>query len=251
MRALGIDLASEPRRTGFAVVRWTGSSAVVEDVDVGADDEKLLAIHARVDATGIDAPFGWSRDFVELVSVHRRGGGAAAPSWHTEYRDRLRFRVTDRVVRQHLGRWPLSGSSDLLAVPLFRCLGLLARMDVRDRSGDGRVFETYPAVALRLWGLNGRGYKGSKKRARLKSLVGALRGRTPWLKLTRAQVTRLETCDDAFDALVAALVARVAWLDGRGGRRLTLRPDASQREAGRDEGWIVLPTPDSLEHLKP
>lgn len=251
MRALGIDLASDPKRTGFAVVRWTDSSAVVEDVDVGADDEKLLALHARVDATGIDAPFGWPRGFVEFVSAHRRGGGAAPPSWHTEHRDRLRFRVTDRVVRLHLGRWPLSGSSDLLAVPLFRCLGLLARMGVKDRSGDGRVFETYPAAALRIWGLSGRGYKGPKKQAQLKCLVSALRSRTPWLSLTRAQATRLETCDDAFDALVAALVARAAWLDGRGDRRLTFRPDESQREVGRDEGWIVLPTPDSLELLNP
>lgn len=249
MRTLGIDLASDPKKTGFAVVRWTEPQAVVEVVDVGADDEKLLALHARADATGIDAPFGWPRDFVELVSDQRRGGGAAPPSWDPEHRDRLRFRLTDRVVRQHLGRWPLSGSSDLIAVPLFRCLGLLARMGVEDRSGDGRVFETYPAVALEIWGLNGRGYKGSKKRDQLESLVGALRKRAPWLRLTSGQADRLQTRDDAFDALVAALVARTAWLDGQSDRRFTLRPDESQRAAGHDEGWIVLPTPDSLEHL--
>lgn len=140
---------------------WADRHAVVEELWVGADDEALIDAHSRADATGIDAPFGWPVPFEEMVSgeAPRRAG-----PWSRERRDELRFRVTDFRVRELTGRWPLSVSSDLIAVPSMRCAGLLERMGVSDRSGDGKVYETYPAAALRRWGLPSTGYKGSEGR---------------------------------------------------------------------------------------
>lgn len=249
MKTLGIDLASDPQKTGVALVEWWPGRAAVALAEVGADDERLRALHAAADATGIDAPFGWPADFVAFVERHGTPAGAGAAAWTTGHRDRLRFRETDRAVRRVTGRWPLSVSSDLIAVPTFRCLGLLAAIGVLDRGGDGRVFETYPAVALARWGLTSLGYKGPAKRARLSALVDGLRAAAPWLVIPPAIEARLRVSDDAFDAVVAALVARAARLahDGRPG--LVEAPTAAQRARAQSEGWIVLPTADGLARL--
>jgi hypothetical protein len=49
--------------------------------------------------------------------------------------------------------------------------------------------------------------------------------------------------DHVFDALVASLVARAAALG------LTLRPTAGELPAARVEGWIALPSSESLKVL--
>ncbi len=48
---------------------------------------------------------------------------------------------------------------------------------------------------------------------------------------------------DAFDALVASLVARAAY------RGLTLKPTPDELTDARAEGWIALPNEGSLESL--
>lgn len=245
LRALGVDLASDPARTGLAVVRFTAAAATVETLALGADDETILAHHAACDATGIDAPFGWPLAFADFVATHARPATPPADpgAWTTAHRTALRFRRTDHVARAITGRWPLSASSDLVAVPTFRCLGLLARMGVSDRAGDGRVFETYPALALRRWDLTAVGYKGRDRQSRLSALVDALVARAPWLHLDPIADRLVRTVDDAFDALIAALIARAAYLG------LMTPPDPTDRAAAAAEGWIVIPHPDALGHL--
>jgi hypothetical protein len=79
---------------------------------------------------GIDAPFGWPAAFVAMMARHHGALGDAAggsvvgvPEWSPAQRDQLRFRRTDVVVRGALGRWPLSVSSDLIAIVAMRCAG--------------------------------------------------------------------------------------------------------------------------------
>ena len=245
MRVLGVDLASDPARTGLAVVRFTTTEATVETLVLGADDDAILAHHAHCDATGIDAPFGWPLAFADFVAAHARPTTPPADPgpWTTPHRTALRFRRTDHVARAITGRWPLSASSDLVAVPTFRCLGLLARMGVTDRAGDGRVFETYPALALRRWDLTAIGYKGRDRQSRLSALVDALLARAPWLHLDPIADRLVRTVDDTFDALIAALIAAAAH------RGLTTPPDPTDRAAAAAEGWIIIPHPDALDHL--
>ena len=250
MRSLGIDLASNPQKTGFAQVRWKDDGAVLEALGVGADDARLLELHQEAQATGIDCPFGWPRDFVRFVADHARPNEEAPPPWSEERRDRLRYRQTDRVVYDRCRSWPLSVSSDLLAVPMFRCLGLLHRMGVEDRSGDGRVFETYPAAALRSWGLWRKSYKNAPNRATLRLLVDEFRERLPGLEIEQEFLDLLKKKDDAFDALVASVIARIAWMDHQGpSEPLTRRPTTDERQIARDEGWIVLPVAEALDRI--
>ena len=239
MKTLGVDLASQAERTAICVVEWGQCGAALVEVRVGVDDDQLVNAHDQVDVTGIDCPFGWPEPFCALLA----GPEGLAP-WNTDLRDKLRFRRTDFRVRRETGRWPLSVSSDLIAVPAMRCQFLLQRMGVADLSGNGRVFEVYPAGSLAVWGFASQAYKRRAGRSLLRSLLNEVRERLPWLRLGgQEEQGLLEASDDAFDALVAALTARAAWLG------LTVRPSPEEQAIAEREGWIALPLPGSLVQL--
>jgi len=183
-RTLGIDLAAQDADSAYCVIEWDGGHAT-PDVPVmpASDGQPLREMHAA-DWIGVDAPFGWPDDFVAAVSGYHHDG-----SWPDAASSaRLRHRETDRlvhaVVAERTGKslWPLSVSSDRIAVCAWRCARLLARYAREtgaplDRIGDpdaqgaarparaGRLLapsglvEVYPAAALALWGLPYKGYK--------------------------------------------------------------------------------------------
>jgi predicted nuclease with RNAse H fold len=59
MRTAGVDLATQPRKTGLAVVKWSAGRATAELVTVGATDDDIVDVCISTDRVGIDAPFGW------------------------------------------------------------------------------------------------------------------------------------------------------------------------------------------------
>jgi predicted nuclease with RNAse H fold len=249
MRTLGIDLASDPKKTAYCVLEWAGGTAEVRQLCVGeeggplADDECLFELYRHADATGIDCPFGWPTAFVAFLCSTSRPTGELLPAWSDVHRDELRFRATDVRVHKVTGRWPLSVSSGLIGVPAFRCQGLLTRMRVVDRSGDGRVYEVYPAAALERWGFPSTGYKKGKGTLQRKELVRHLQKKARWLHLSDDQRRMVVGSDDALDALIAALNARAARLG------LTLKPEPHEQRDAIREGWIAVPEKDSLENL--
>ena len=247
MRTLGIDLASQPAKTAACVIDWSDEAATVSTPILGLTDPAILELAANCDIIGIDAPFGWPLPFVEFLTNPERADIRSSP-WTAERRDSLRFRLTDSRVRDVLGRWPLSVSSDRIALAAMRCFGLLAALDVRDRSGDGRVFEVYPAGALHVWGFPSSGYKGltaeiRANNAALIRILSTLLQACPWLRLSDEATRLCGRDDDAFDALIASIVARAARIG------LTVRPTAVEAERARLEGWIAIPTPDALKRM--
>lgn len=243
MITLGIDLAAEPRDTGGCAIEWQDDGAAVRWVSTGLHDEDILVRAKEADLVGVDAPFGWPTRFVDAVTAHHAGHRWPVGAWDRESRRRLRLRATDERVHGETGITPLSVSSDAIAIPATRCALLLDRMGVQDRALGARVREVYPAAALLQWGLRHRGYKGRDNARVLGSLLASLRGRAPWLTISASDARLCATCDDAFDALVASLVARAAF------RGLTLVPTAGELAVARVEGWIALPRRGSLEEL--
>jgi predicted nuclease with RNAse H fold len=240
---LGIDLASRPERTAACTIDWTDGRARVVDLACGQDDEALLARIAAADKVGIDAPFGWPEAFVDAVARFHAGG-----PWPAAPVVALRYRETDRVVAARTGRWPLSVSTDLIGVPAFRVARLLTRLaehgEKVDRAGGGRLVETYPAAALRVWGFASTGYKRPAGRPSLGRLLAALRKRTRnWLDVDATARRLCGRSDDALDALVAALIARASALG------LCAPPPAEHAARAALEGWIALPEPDGLQAL--
>jgi len=58
VRTLGVDLASQPKKTAACEIEWGPDSATTSGPMVGMSDGDLLGLVARNDAVGIDAPFG-------------------------------------------------------------------------------------------------------------------------------------------------------------------------------------------------
>lgn len=238
---LGVDLASQATRTAACLVEWGDSPATIEWAEEGLDDDALLRLIRDCDVSAIDCPLGWPDAFVDAVFRHARG-----EPWPQHGLIELRYRHTDRVVAAAVRR-PLSVSSDLIAIPAFRCARLLSALaadgvDV-DRAGTGRVVEAYPAAALVGWGLDPGGYKRPDGRSRREALLDALVGEPPLVESPPRVLHALIGSDHCFDAFVCALVARAATLG------LTAPPPEEAREVASREGWIHLPREGSLRRL--
>jgi len=234
LQTVGVDLASAAGKTSWCRMSWHSQRGSVDALELGADDERLVACAEGADVVGIDAPFGWPSAFVRMLQDAPR-----AMQWPDE-RDTLRFRATDHHVRERTGLWPLSVSSDLIGVVAMRCRGLLARLGAAGHT----CFEVYPAAALQRWGIEPRGYKGAARRAALGERVDALLRAVTWLELTPEHQALVRSCDDAFDALLAALCARAA--------AVGLVDEQDRMPAGAEvarEGWIMLPSRSALARL--
>jgi hypothetical protein len=240
VRTVGVDLAAQAAHTAVATVEWDAGAARLVDVDIPADDDAVLWQAAQADKVGIDCPLGWPEPFVEFLCAHRAVASENVPAWRS-----LAYRRTDEHVRTATGLTPLSVATDRIGLTAMRAARLQGRLakcghDVR-RDGAGLIVEVYPAAGLRLWRLPHNRYKGRANNAALGVLVDALLRAAPWLEPgDHERICRHS--DHAFDALVAALLARAA------ARGSTLEPDDGDRETAATEGWIALPV-GSLEDL--
>lgn len=251
MRVIGIDLAASPASTGVVVMEDTAGGWAVRPIEGEADDDLLVSLAAGADAIGVDAPLGWPDAFVEAVTAHHRGD----PWPGTTDRRPLTHRLTDRLTREAVGRYPLSVSADLLGVVAMRAALLQQRWADEvwsgvpaPRDGSGVVSETYPAAAFAAWSIVCRGYKARNRpeeaRAVRGSVVGELsRSTREWLD-SAAIADAAVASDHLLDTWVCALIA----LAVRAGA--TARPDVAQAEVARREGWIHVPT-GRLDALRP
>jgi len=249
--SLGIDLASQNKNTAACFIEWQADGAFVGCPVPGPAGEGvdwLVELAKQAQWVGIDAPFGWPE-----AAVNALVSWAGGERWPYASKDEMRYRVTDRYVRETTGIPPLSASSDRIAVAAWRCVRLLDALHTGgrpvDRTGGDSIFEAYPGAALTCWGFNRTGYKrgaaaASKQRQRQAriELMTALADRAPWLDLTAATRACWES-DDVFDALVASLVARAAGLG------LTIEPPPGEEPQISREGWIHLPESTALERL--
>ena len=253
-RVVGVDLASVAARTGVVTLVWSGSAfdaTLAEDAsDVGliglVDDETLV---------GVDAPLGWPEEFVRAIGDHARfleWPATTAPEGSPE-REHLRLRRTDRFVRElQLGSTPLSVSSDLIGVVAMRAALLQSAWSIawgqrEPRDGSGRLVETYPAAALRAWGLlaaKGVRYKGggtgdavARQRHERQRIIDEVTSQcAAWLKVAPSLRDAAIRSDHALDALIWALVALATKLDA------TSPPPLADRDVSRREGWIHVPS---------
>lgn len=235
MLTAGVDLAARCAKTGLATVTWETGRARVDTLVVGVDDDQIVEAAEAAHRTGVDVPLGWPDEFITLLEQHRQGDQARfayADDW-----TRLAYRKTDVFVQETFGVRPLSVSTDRLGLTALRASAIQARLRDTglpvDRTGGGKVIEVYPAVALRQWGLAEGSYKGTNRKA-LPALVDRLQAGAPWLELGASEAL-VRSRDDAFDALVAALVARAHALD------MWHRPPEAHAQRASSEGWIVVP----------
>jgi len=242
MITAGVDLSSQTTHTASCVVDWVAGGATVTDLALDVGDDAISTLITEVDKLGIDVPLGWPVAFANAIARHSRQNGWPVDYAHSDT-SAYRYRRTDLWVWKALkASPPLSVSTDRIALPAMRAAALLSRLPERVvLDGSGVVVEVYPAAALREWGLIWRGYKRKEKSDARRALVEHFfRETAPWLAIGKADVDRCLASDDAFDALVAALVARAAAVG-----LVSPIPDEDKRFARR-EGWIAVPTAGSL-----
>lgn len=257
--SLGIDLATTNGATGVCEVDWRSRTSVVS-VGQPSNDElrrRIQTVSTTGGWTAIDAPFGFPAAFSRAVGEWRHEGRVTTAS----DADIIR-RVTDRhvqarqaalpiEVRGRRPMWPLSSVVERITPTTVRTMQLLSSLadgGVVDRIGsETKVVEAYPIAALRLWGVSTADYKTNAKDADL--ILEHVCEQTGITMPVGYTSLRPALKHDAVDALVCALVARVAEVDGRTG------PDpitcGSDMVTIREEGWIHLPPEGhSLQELR-
>jgi hypothetical protein len=245
MITAGVDLSSQDANTAACVIDWSDDSATVSDLTVGVDDSAITHLALTVVKLGIDIPLGWPIAFAEAVRQHSRDRSWPAAYTHSDT-SAMRLRRTDLSVWKNLKTsQPLSVSSNRIALPAMRAAALLSRLpDPVALDGSGVVVEVYPAAALRRWGLPYRKYKRKENAEARRELVALFCSATSaWLTISGADVDLCRESDDAFDAVIAALVARAAAVGA-----VDPIPDEERASALR-EGWIAVPSAGSLDLL--
>ncbi len=245
MKTLGIDLAAQPERTAICAVAWDGDRAFAT-VEQRATDDRLLELMAVPwDKIGIDCPLGWPEPFIDAITAHRKGKAWPGRDLEADlYREHAKYRLTDEIVHERDGRWPLSVSTDRIGVVALRCALLLDRYASAGpnagkrlrRDGSGLIAEVYPAVAIRQWIPEAHGsYKRTDNRRALHALFDAVVANVP-IRFADGSRELCQTNHDAFDALICALVARAVAM------RQTRRPrSAKEIRRAATEGWIHVP----------
>lgn len=238
-RTVGVDLAAQPPTTAAAEILWHTDGAEVQPPRLRCTDDELHALLSGLgpnDRAGVDCPFGWPVAFVEAIAAHADQQPWPGRDERLGHYNRMRMRMTDRITAQTIRRAPLSVSMDKLGAMAARWAYLADRLAVDgrpvDRAGAGPVIEVYPAAARVIWGWAGRSSA---------DLLDAM----PWLSFATGAARAYAKSGHAFDALIAALVARAASLG------LTTPPsNDEERRAAAVEGWIHLPMRGSFAALR-
>lgn len=233
------------QNTGCCEVQWNDSTATVTRLTTSLDDFEFIRLATSVSKLGIDVPLGWPTPFVDAVVMHSRDGCWPEEYSHSEV-ETYRYRQTDFWARKILKSPPLlSVSTDRISIPTMRAAAVLSRLPNRvARDGSGVVVEVYPAGALRQWGFQPNRYKGRKNLEGRLELVGQFLEETDgWLQIDVASRDLCLADDNAFDALISALIARAA------STNLVEPIPVGQYDVAIQEGWIALPTPASLHQL--
>ena len=236
-RFLGIDLASDAKRTAACLLDWTHGAGRILALRRPLDDALAVELARDTELVAIDAPFGWPSPFVGAVSGHAR-----RETWPDVTTRDLSYRRTDQRVAAEVGWWPLSVSTDRIGIVAFRAARLQALLRPSAepaRNGSTGVIEVYPAAALHRWGLPHRRYKRPEGRAERARILDGLQS-VATLDLAGHEVDLLDSADQ-LDALVASLVAVAKHLG-------CVDPlAAGDAPRARIEGWIWLPMGTSLK----
>ena len=253
-RTLGINLSAAAKFTTLVAIEWQDGAAWVSEAIVDLEDDELIGYLSSGDYTGVYAPFGWPVAMVEAVSSYTN-----SDQWQRASRREFRHRKTEGFVHDVLQAevdqelWPQSVSCDRLALQARRMAQLREQLFAEtgkrfDRAGGDHIIEVYPPGASLLWGMGNHLGNGNSKLPDVddkpgKEFIERAEAVAPWLQWKDGKRGLCLKNEYTSDALLAALVARAAELN------LTIPPENGEADLAPREGWMHLPSKDSLSAL--
>jgi hypothetical protein len=242
VKVAGIDWATEAKNRALVELHLDVATRriTISVLTSPLTDTEVLRTLRRQDlsAVGVDVPFGWPRSFMSFVGTWRpatRDDSLGIPP-----RELFSYRATDLIVQRAVGKWPLSVSSDRIALGAFAWAKLVATNHLADQVdlGAGRgaatgptIIEVYPAATLAAWvSANKLSIEGYKKDAAVRSgLLESLfdRFRVDCSPADALALASTGKDSDKTDAFIAALTTLV-YAD-----RSERRSDARRRRSSR------------------
>jgi len=242
MLLVGIDAATEPKRTGYAcghlrdgVVEIDRSGLLESPRCRDAVAEVIVpALRAANRALiAIDAPLGWPSDMGEALS--RQSAGELI---HTDPQKLFR-RDTDRFIEDVYKKRPLEVGANLIARAAHAALRLLDKL----RKATGKpiplawtaefygiaAIEVYPAATLIAWGCDSGGYKKDENALLRKRIAERVKDDVVGVhKFVNSPI-------DAFDACLCLLAAK-DFIEGKAAA-------PRDHQLATKEGWIWVRRP--------
>lgn len=223
---LGIDCATDPRKTGLALGELRSGVVHIIRCSTGTKNKPpaMVAVdwlqqHERA-LIALDAPLGWPKALGKQLSNHKAGRVIKIEA------NKLFRRMTDVEIKNRLGKQPLDVGSNWIARTAFTALKILYQ--IRQSTGrpiplawaieekeQWRAIEVYPAATRIAHGASDVG--------------GSLKGLGEFLNYS-AVSSILKKSKDAVDAAVCTLAA-ADFLLGRAIAPL-------DKETAKVEGWI-------------
>jgi predicted RNase H-like nuclease len=239
---VGVDCATDPKKTGLALASVHDFQIQVHEVTTGKTKSPVSIIHDWIMDSeqvllALDAPLGWPAALGEGLAQHQTGETLEAPA------DRLFRRETDRFVKQLTGKQPLDVGADRIARTAHAALALLAELRTLtscpiplawkpNLSDRVQVIEVYPAGTLSALGLPSSGYKKSSDRSVREAILKAIE---EYVDLSCISAEQLLEDDDLLDAVVC-VIAGADFLIGE-----SVPPH--DQELAAKEGWIWVRPP--------
>lgn len=242
MIIIGIDYATDVRKTGLALGSFQNNIIAIEDVKLGSKNEPPVEIilgwlhRSQLALLALDAPLGWPSALGQALSKHSAGRPVEAKA---EY---LFSRLTDHMVEENIGKRPLEVGANLIARTAYSALELL--QELREKTGleiplawqpggirGTSAIEVYPAATLTARNIRATSYKDK----------GAGKDRVEILKQLDLYVEKqesrrkLEESPDALDAVICVVAASDFLLE----RCIPV----SDMEKAQKEGWIWVQQP--------
>ncbi|MEG3638033.1 DUF429 domain-containing protein [Magnetococcus sp. PR-3] len=240
---LGVDCATQWARMSVAVGHWNNTRLTLQQTltasDLNDDNwQKLVDQLSHLQTPlilAMDAPLGWPFPFMNQLFHHQAGEPLQGSA-----NDLLR-RMTDKVVRQHLGKTPLDVAADRIARTAHEALRMIGLI----RSSHPEVamlwhpaetpkiglLETYPAAVIRQRGYASQGYKKEDAHAK-QTRLQMVKAVAEEIDMPAHLHTVMSQTDHDLDALLC-LLATKDFLQGK-----ALPPPKDHLAQIKKEGWI-------------
>jgi len=275
LRTIGLDIASKGSKSAICCLEWDSSGVQMIDLDVGHfSNEKIVTKiqHLREKPgsddcyIGIDAPFGFPISFTDAVLAMVN---ITAPPQETQV-----WRLTECWIKENLSIQPLSCTTSLITDTIAgRCLPVRYKLAAQNALSDligysTKIFEVYPASALVSWKAPLKTQNGTSsykkndssgneaKQCIVEFIFGMEKapGGDSWLQIPSQNKDEywklLHRSDDAIDALVCALTARIVSDPSHPTDPAALGVfSKNELDQIQKEGWIHVPPEGSLKEL--